>query len=215
MPFGKDLAPGMLHAHDAHVGGQGIERASDPRHETAPAERHQNHRQVLHVLHQLQAEGALPGHNGGVVVGMDEVETGLLGARLRQDYAVVERLALEVNGGAVADSRVRFGDRRLGRHEHLARHTSSTGRERGCLCVVAGRSNDDAGTCSVPEGGELRNGASDLERAGALQVLGLKDDPRVGELAQDATVVDRCAHRHAFDDFVGGLDLVKPDFHGY
>ena len=99
---------------------------------------------------------------------------------------VVEVLADQLDGGAVAAGGVDLGHRRSVGHEDRRGDPGLPRRPRDGLTVVAGTRRDDAG--SSLRFGERRDdvdGAADLERPRALQVLGLEvhraiADPRKG-----------------------------------
>ena len=172
----KGSADRSLNGHDLHLRRERVDRAGDPGHQPATAKRHDHHGEVVNVLDKLETDRALAGHDRRIVKGMNEVQTGRQGASLGQDNAVVERVAFEMYRGAVADRRVGLGDRRLRRHVHLARHARRTCRESGCLGVIAGRGDNYAGPGPLAKSSELRRRPADLEGAGSLEVLGLKDD---------------------------------------
>ena len=64
-----------------------------------------------------------------------------------------------------------------------------------------------AARSAVVERRELVDGAADLERARALQVLGLQPDPAAGQLRERLRAVDRRDARAAGEPFPRRLDV--------
>ena len=95
--------------------------------------------------------------------------------------------------------------RRIGRHDNGGGDAEKTGRFGYPLRVVAGRHGDDA---PRPLGRSQRRdsvvGAAELERTGALEVLGLEENPRPCPLIEKMTGEERRAHRVA-GDAPGGM----------
>ena len=172
----KRSADRGLNSNHLHLRRERIDCAGDPGDQPTPSERHDHHGEVVDDLDELEAERALPCHDRRIVERMDEVKTGLPGTFLGQHNAVVERVALEVHRGAVTHRRLRFGDRRLRWHVHLAPHARRACRESGRLGVVTGRGHDDAGRGPAAESCQLRRRAADLERTGRLEILRFQDD---------------------------------------
>jgi hypothetical protein len=117
--------------------------------------------------------------------------------------------------GAVGPGRLGLGDGRALGHVDLARHAQLPGREGKGLRMVARAPGRHAPPRRRAELGELRHRTADLERSGALEVLGLQDD-----LATDS-LADRGAgdHRRALDRLGTGdpspLDAVIGDLHRF
>ena len=118
---------------------------------------------------------------------------------VRERQAVVDRAAADVDDRALAARGLDLGQRRVVGHEDLARHAAGAGGGGEALGVVAGRRGDHAGgAAAVAEGGELGRRAAQLERARALQVLGLERDHAAGALGDRP----RREHRGAAGDRV-------------
>src|SRR5581483_11452442 len=109
----------------------------------------------------------------------------------RRGDRLLETLAAHRDLGPVAPRRLDLGHRRVLRDEDRRSGSSLACRPRDRLRVVPGARGDDAvGALRGLEGGELVDGAADLERAGALEVLGLQvdrppDEPRERLRAED------------------------------
>ena len=97
-------------------------------------------------------------------------------ARRRATHRRPRRRAVTV--APSAGRRIDLGDRRALGHEHLAGHPQRARRVGDRLRVVAGAAAHDAARAAVAERGDLRDRATELERAGALKVLGLQRDHR-------------------------------------
>ena len=166
-----------LHADDATVGAQRLHHRRNPGEQPAAPEGNDEHVDLGHVLEHLEGEGALPGHDQGIVERAHERPALALCRGLRRSLRVVERLALEHDGRAVAAGRGLLGERCTDRHVDGGGDAEGACRERNALRVVARTRGDDPG---FPLGrrqvGEPVGGAADLERARLLQVLGLEQD---------------------------------------
>ena len=151
----KRSAEFSLDSDHPNSGRERVDSTRDAGNESSASERHDHHCEVIYVLYQLETECALARDDGRIVEGMDEVKTGLSGTFLGQHDAVVERFALEMHRGPVADRRLGLRYRGLGWHVDLAPHARGPCRERGGLGVVAGRGHDDSGRGVGTESGEL------------------------------------------------------------
>ena len=113
---------------------------------------------------------------------------------------------------AVALGRGALGGGRVVRHEDRRPRAAELGGERQRLGVVARRGGADAAQRRLGLG-ERRDGvvgAAELERAGALQALGLQRDPRAEALVERARAHDRRAVRDAVQPGGRPPDVVDP-----
>ena len=194
-------AGGDLHADDLDLRPRRLDRDRDARGQPAAADRHDQLREVGHVLEQLEAERALAGHDVRVVERMHERQPALARALVRGGEALVQRRAADVHDRALAAGGLGLGDRRVGGDEDLAQHAARGRGRRESLGVVAGRRGDDAARAALlAQRGELGRRAAHLERARELEVLGLEHHLPAGALGDRA----RREHRRAPGD---ALDL--------
>ena len=165
--------------------------------------------EVGDVLEQLQAERGLAEDDVGVIERVHESGAGLLRAGAGGRDAGVHRVALEVHDAAEGLHRRDLGHRRLAGHEHLAGDALGPRRVGQRLAVVAGAARHHAR--GVPEAGDLVDGAAQLERAGALEVLGLEQEPPAAALRQAARAQHRRVARQRGDDLRRGRGLAGGD----
>ena len=101
-----------------------------------------------------------------------------------------------------------LGRRRVGRHDDGRAHAEQFRRGGDALGVVAGGIGDDAGGALVRrDRAAFVVGAAELERAGALQRLGLEEDAGAEALVQHRRVDQGRAHGDAGDARRGGIDV--------
>ena len=176
----------------------------------AAADRHDEQVELAGVLEQLEGDGAGAGHDERLVVGVDDAQPAL-GGELRLQRGAVVGVAVEADDlGAVALRRGALGGGRVVRHEDRRVRAAEAGGERQRLGVVARRGGADAAQRRLGLG-ERRDrvvGAAELERADALQALGLERDPRVEALVERARAHDRRAVRDAGQPRGGAPDVL-------
>jgi len=127
---------------------------------------------------------------------------------------LIDRLADELHVGSELAGRLELRHRRRLGHEHGARDAASPGRIGDGLGVVTGARGHDSCRAGVPQGGDLRQRPAELERAGALQVLGLERDRRAGAVTQSARAQQRRRPDDAGDRRERALDVSRGDFRG-
>ena len=151
-----------------------------------------------HVLEQLEPERALAGDDVRVVERVHEREAAVVRALARERDAVVDRAAADVDDRALAARRLDLGDRRVAR---ARRPRTGTPRARAaaarlCAWLPAEAATTPARAAVLAERRELGRDAADLERAGALEVLGLQRRPRRRRARRScATRAPACAAR--------------------
>ncbi len=178
------------------------------RDEAAAADRHDDGLDVGEILQDLEPDRSLPRDRQRIVERVHERPSGLL----EQDVQPLERLArigrLEIDRGTVATRR---RDLRLaGAAPHDDQRVEAFLRcsPRNRLRVVTGRDRDDAlGLLVVRQRRELRQHPARLERAGALQELGLEECVWPERPARE----QRRAMQPPADDLRGAFDVAALD----
>ena len=191
-------ALGLARAH-AQPRRRRLERERDPRREAAAAAAHE-HVGVgdaggRRLLGDLEADGALPRDHLRVVERLDQRH-----AALRRDppanlLAALRLAVVQHHLGAVR-LRVRNLERRrvLGHHDDR-RDAERLRRARDALPVVAAAVRDDAARAlGVGNRRDRAPRAADLERARALQALGLDEDAPANQLVEKRRREQRRAH---------------------
>ncbi len=118
--------------------------------------------------------------------------------------------AVEADLGAVAAGGLLLGDRRALGHEHGGVDAEHLRGERDALRVVAGAGGDDAvGPLLRRRAGDPHVGAADLERTGALQVLGLDQHRSAGERGEPPRRLHRGVDRDPVERLAGGADVLE------
>ena len=199
---------------DADDDGLGMRRLDRHRHaagEPPAAEGHHDLAQVLDVLGELEPERALAGDHVEVVEGVHEGEVALLRALSRGGDAVVDRPVEAVHDRAERARGAALGDRRVGRHVDLAPHPPRPRGVRRRLGVVAGAAHHQPVANLVAERGQLGQHAAQLERAGALQALGLERDRAAAARAQRGGREDRRPAHEARSRRAGALEALAFD----
>ena len=147
--------------------------------------------QRLGLLDDLQAGRALAGQDPGMVVGRHDRGAGLLGDAHADLFAAVLDAVVQHDLGARGLGVGDLERGRVGRHDDGGLHAHQARGLGEALRVVARRPADDALLAvGLAHRGEEIVGAAQLERAGALQALGLDEEapaqPRV-----DARVLEQ------------------------
>ena len=128
----------------------------------------------------------------------------------RAGERVLDVRAAQLDLGAVVARRVDLGHRRVLRHEDARVGADLARSPRDRLTVVAGARGDDARRpLVVAQRRDAVVRAAHLERAGALQVLGLQVHLAAGELRERLGAVDRRDARDAVEPRARLLDLRK------
>jgi hypothetical protein len=164
----------------------------------------------LHVLDELEADGARTGDDERIFEGMDEHAAGLF-LKLAQTLERLGRVrGLEVDRRAVATRRVDLELVRAPPHDQQRIDACRRSAERDRLRVVAGRDRDHAPRALlVCQRRKLREHAARLERAGALEELGLEENARARELRELRRVDKRRAHEPVADPFARAQHIVE------
>ena len=160
--------------------GDGERRA---RRQATAADRH-DHRieRAVALVHQFERGGALAGDDARIGVGMHEHRAGVLLQLRARGLARGDRRRAVVQGGAVGLNRGELGFHRALGHDHVAGDAARARRQRERRAVVAGGVRDHAARgLVVGHRPHCVARAAELERARALQVLGLEGDGRADE----------------------------------
>ncbi len=206
-----------LHPDHHDVGTQGLGDDGHPRDEPTATDRHDQRVDLGVVGQQLEGHGALAGHDGGVVVGVDQRAalggldpTGLGGGAgevgAGQHHAGAEHL------GAV-DLHERGG----GRHHDRGVDAEPHGVSGNGLGVVAGGHRHHARHLRARrrvlghQEGEAVGRAALLERRGELQVLVLEDDRQAHHVAEGLGPGAGRPLDGTGDALGGGLDVGQGD----
>ena len=201
-----------LHAHDLYLRVVPLDCHRDAGHQATAAggHHHRAHRRAL--LDDLQAEGALPGHDVRVVVRVDEHRAGPLGEGQGLGDGVLHAAAVQDDLRPVTPGGLYLGQRRASGHEHGGGAAEPPGGERHPLRVVAraGR-HDAAGPFGLREAGDPVVGPADLERPRPLQVLALEEHRPGHGLGQHAGVEQGRVRDHILDQLAGRGDILGAD----
>ena len=127
---------------------------------------------------------------------MHKRQPALLRPRCRRRKAVLQRVSAEVHQRAQRLAALDLGERRLDRHEHLARHATRPRRIGERPGVVACAAGHDTALAALCQRCQLVQRAAQLERARALQILGLQQHPRAAALRQRLGLQHRSTTRH-------------------
>ena len=176
-----------LHANYADRRVEVLDGHRHPGGQAAAADREDHRADLRALLHDLEPDGPLAGHDVRVVIGVDEHGAGPLrvGEGLGQD--VFHAGSVQHDLRSVAARGLDLGQRRALGHDHRGRAAEQAGRERDALGVVARAGRDDAaGAFGVGQPGDPDVGAAHLERPGPLQVLALQEDRPTDRLGQHA-----------------------------
>src|SRR5207248_8878933 len=132
---------------------------------------------VRHLIRELEPDRPLAGDHYRVLEGMHEGRAVLRDVLRRRLDRGLERATGELDLGAVLAGRVDLRHRRVLRHEDARPRPDLARGPRDRLAVVAGARRDDARRALL--GAQRRDaveGTAHLERAGALEILGLEVD---------------------------------------
>ena len=186
-----------LHTHELDLRARAAQRDPDAARQAAAADGHHHAREVRHVLEQLEPERALAGDHVEVVEGMHERRTRLVRALRGQRERLLDRCAPQAHLRPSRSTAATF-ETAASRGMNTSQPTPATRAARRphapwlpALAVTR------PGARALAERGHLVQRAAQLERAGALQALGLQRDRRAGELGELLAGDRRRTHRDA------------------
>ena len=158
----------------------------------------------------LEADRALAGDDPRVVEGRDVLERASVADLRRHALALVARVGAAHDLGAVGGGARDLDGRGVLGHHDRGRDAEQRSGGGDALGVVAARVGDDAALDRLERGrGERVEGAAELERARALQALGLDVD-----LAVERQPEQRRSHGDALEPLGSGLDVRERDREG-
>ena len=182
------------------------------RDQTAAADRHDQDIEIRHVFEHFQCDGALPGNNVAVVVGMNPNELALIRQRFGPCLRLEQRFAGEHHFGAKHLSCLDLHERRRHRHHDGGRYAKAARMIGDRLGVIARGHRDHAAAALVRvEGGKLDAGAALLERISDLQILVFDVNLRAGECRKRRRRQHWRAQHVAADGRTCGLDVGQGD----
>ena len=202
-----------LDADHLHLGPQELGIDGDARGEPAAPDRHEHRLERIGMLAQdLHADGALPGDDVGIVIGVDEGQA-LLGLKLAGvGIGLVEALAMQDDAATPAFHRLHLDGRCGARHHDGCLGAEPLSRQGHALRVIAGRGADHAPLERLAwQADHLVVGAAQLEREDRLQILALEPDGAAEPLRQARHRIERALDRDVVD--AGGEDLADVVLH--
>ena len=203
-----------LHAVDLDLRLEALDGEGHAGDESAAAHRHDDGVHIGQLVEDLEADGALPGDDLLVIVGVDEGHARLF---LQLDSLVV---GIVIGAGHEADLRaevlgvLHLHDGCAVRHTDDAPDAPAGSGQRHALRVVACRAGDDALVALLL--GELADfiiSAAHLEAAGHLQVLGLEVELAV--LRELGGLDEVCLACYILEDKGGVVDLIQCQHIGF
>ena len=190
-------ARGRLDADDFHLWSQRPQREPDARREAAAADRNDDRLHLGQLLDELEADRPLAGDHVEVLERMHERRAGLLHVGDCRRDRVLERRSGQLGARAVVARRLDLRHRRLRGHEDRGLDPGLARGPRDRLAVVAGTGRDDARLAlGLAQRSDLVDGAANLERARALERLGLQVHGAARHAAEGLRGVER-RHAHA------------------
>ena len=200
-----------LHPHQLHLGACAPQGDPHPARKPAAADRDDHARQVGHVLEQLHAQRPLAGDHIEVVEGMHERRARPLRVPLSQGERLLDRVALQVHTRAQTLDRCDLRHGSVARHVHVAGEIAHARGLRERARVVSGARRDQPAGGRLPQGRHLAERAAQLERAGALQALGLQHHPHARKLGQLVAGNRGSPDRHVCDRAAGARQVGPRD----
>ena len=165
--------------------------------------------QLGQLVDELEADRPLAGDDVVILERMDERRAGLLDVGDRSRDRVLEGRSGQLGARAVVARRLDLRHRRLGGHEDRRLDPGLARGPRDRLAVVARTRRDDARLAlGFAQRADLVDGAADLERARALERLGLQVHGTARHAAEGLRGVER-GHAHALarEPRARGLDV--------
>ena len=200
---------GGLNAVDLDVGSHGLDGTGNACDEAAAADGDDDCVHVVHLVHDLHADGALSGDDVFVIKGMDEGVTHFVPELQRLVVGVVVNAFDQADLCAVALGGLHLGDGGGVGQADQGGDAALAGGQRHALGVVAGGTGDDAlGPLLNGELGDHVACAPELEGAGVLKIFGLQIQVTVGgdarRLGQGGGADDILQNHGSVEDLVDG-----------
>ena len=195
-----DLRPQRLRG-DRHPGDQ-----------TAATDRHDQIVQVRDRLEHFQSDRALAGHDGRVVIGVDQSQPMLGDLVVHIAAAVVQVLASQHNRGAEFLGPADLVERCVLGHDDGRRNSQPFGMVRDPLGMIAGGHRDHAAFARAGvQTLQLDQRAAILERSRELEIFELERNAAAGQPGKRRGVDGRRVDHLAGDLCRGGADVVDVD----
>ena len=168
---------GSLHTDDLAGRLQALDGQRDAADQAAAADGADHLVHFGQLLEDLQADGALAGHDVGIIEGMGEGVAVLLGQAVRLTGGIVVNAGDQHHFRAVILGGFHLADGSTGGHADDGLDAQLGGGKGNALSMVAGGAGDHAAVrFFLGQGADLVVSAAQLERAGQLQVLRLNID---------------------------------------
>ena len=201
-------SPRRLHAVDLDLRPQALDGKSHAGDQPAAAHRHDDRIHVGQLVQNLQSDGSLPRNDQLVIVGVDEGHAGFLLQFHRPVVGVVVGALDQLHLGSQPLGAFHLHDGGAVRHADHTADAHAGGRQGYPLGVVARRTGNDAlGALFRGELADFVVGATHLETAGDLQVLGLQ--VQIGARAQPRCGDQIGLARDLLENEFGVIDLVQ------
>ncbi len=190
----------------------GLDRRGDAGDQPAAAGGHHDAADFGQLRQDLPPHGSLTSDDVGMVVGVDELRSGLPGVVPRRDERCLQLRAVQPDVCAVCLGGRDLRQRNALGHEHRGVDAQQRRGERDPLPVVPGaRCDHTGGALRFVQPQQPHVGAAELERAGALEVFALEKDFAAAVLTEHPRVLDGGAPCDPGETFTGDPDSVQID----
>ena len=164
---------GGLYAVHLYVGAQALDGKRHAGNQPAAADGHHHGVHIGQLIQNLQPDGALPGNDQLVIVGVDKGHTGFLLQLHRAVVGVIVGALDQLDPGTQPLGAFYLHNRGGIRHTHHAGYAHAGGCQRHALRVVACRTGNYAlGAFLLGQLADFIVGAAQLKAAGHLQIFG-------------------------------------------
>ena len=193
-------------------GAQRLQRDGHAGHQAAAADGNKRNVDVGEIGGNLEAHGPLAGDDP-IVVERRHHDAPTLGRNVGRDrFTILREPVVLDDAGTICARSIPLHSRRVERHHDRCVDTHDLCRQRHALSVISRRKGHHSPAALVV--GELQETVqrtSDLERAAALQVFGLRMDPSADGNVERVTGEQRRAVHMPADALGGGLDVREGD----
>ena len=158
-----------------YIGPQGLDGKGDAGNQTAAADGHNDRIQVIHLVEDLQTDGALSGDDVFIIKGMDKGVAVFLLQLQSLPVGIIVHTGYQTNLGTEALGGFHLGKRGIFRQADQRRDAALGSCQSNALGMVAcGTGNNTLGLFFFAEHGNLVTGTAELKRAGSLKVFRLE-----------------------------------------
>ncbi len=162
------------------------------------------------VRDRLHRRGALPGDDQRIVEGSDQCGAALGDEAVGDALAALGAAVVKHDLGAVAACVRNLDTRGVGRHDDDGLDVQKLGRAGDALGMIAGgKRHHPALSLGRAQGRETVEGAPELERAGALQALGLEEKAVADPVIDPGNLQEGGVDGPALEPGRGGFDIGK------